>query len=156
VQEENMAMAEYSFIQRSRLGRRLFVLDCTRLVVSGRRAGRAFEAIFPLSDVSPSHERVSGRYYVLVTFPLAIAATISILIRGLVARTVVPCGIILIPGCLLVGYFLFQAVKGISPVEIIRFRNRQGIVLFDVVKEASQAAEFEEFISEVLSKLGKR
>lgn len=51
---------------------------------------------------------------------------------------------------ILVGSVL-SAIRGITPVEVVIFKNTSGRVQFDLVKEKKQANEFEEFVAKLTS-----
>ncbi len=50
---------------------------------------------------------------------------------------------------MLVLYFLWLASKAIFPVEILRFRNRMGAIIFVIAREKKQGDEVDEFVDAV-------
>lgn len=60
---------------------------------------------------------------------------------------------VLIPGISMIGVFLWQAAKGITPVEIIQFHSTKGPVVFDVIKDGKQAEECERFVAELCARI---
>lgn len=45
--------------------------------------------------------------------------------------------------------FLWAAIRGVPPIELVRFRTKSGVSVFDVIKEKDQASEFEEFVEKL-------
>jgi hypothetical protein len=140
-------MATDVFIQRSRLGKRVYELKDSTLTISGTFQFRKFERRFPLGFTSPNYIRVRRRLHWLIQFPLFVAVValvaikaLSFLPEGLFEMVVEFFGMILVVSVL-------SAIRGIAPVEVVIFKNTSGRAQFDLVKETKQAAEFEEFVA---------
>jgi hypothetical protein len=46
---------------------------------------------------------------------------------------------------------VWSAIRGFAPVEVVIFRNTNGKIQFDLVKEKKQAKEFEEFVRRIVT-----
>jgi hypothetical protein len=44
---------------------------------------------------------------------------------------------------------LWTAAKNVAPIDLVTFRNKSGMPLFDVIKEENQAKEFDAFIAKL-------
>jgi len=138
-------MKEITFIQRSRGGRALFQVRGTHLSVSGMY----FNLETDLQEVSPDFERGKRRAYQVINFFLAVAAACALLMRLL---EFLPPGLytwVEVFGSMFIVISLWGAARFIRPLEIVRFKNRSGARLFDVIKEKDQAVEFEQFIEDL-------
>lgn len=149
-------MKEVFFHQRSRLGDKFFALEGDQLHVSGRRGFKTFQCTFDLRDVALHSERIRGRTLGLVAIPLLLASGVALGVRLCVNQTSLPHEIIVVPGLIVIGTLLWQAIRGINPLEIIQFHSKQGGVLFDIIKEKRQAEQCERFISELSLRIEKR
>src|ERR1700685_1396117 len=141
------------FIQRSRLGKRVYELRDSKLTISGKFGFKKCTREFNMHYISPDIVRAKRRMARLVQIPLALAC-----LAGLVLRVFrfVPWGIYIfvVEVCGVIGIMsLWQAIRGIAPVEVVVFKNTNNFVQFDVVKEAKQGAEFEEFIEALLNSI---
>jgi hypothetical protein len=137
------------FIQRSRFGKRVYELRDSNLTISGVFAFKKFERRVNMQHISPEFIRVRRYVVRFVYVPLIFACLAGLLIRGLRFLPGGPYFLVVVIGAILVVTWLWQAVRGISPVEIVAFRNANNHVQFDIVKEEAQAAEFEEFIAQL-------
>lgn len=132
-----------SYFQRSRLGEVTFTLDGIRLVISGKRGFNKVELDVDLRDVSPHFERRKWRSIVMVAFPLGIA-----IVTALLALLVPFPPVSLIAGMFTLGFF-WAAIRNAMPIELVTFRDRTGIPVFEVLKGENQDIEFERFIADL-------
>jgi hypothetical protein len=146
-------MGELFFVQRSRIGGRLFSMGEEHIVIAGRTGFQRFQSSFALCDIAPQLERIRARYFALVAMPLGIAAAILAVARAISERNHAISEIVEIFAVCFVVPLLWKAIKGFAPLEIVRFRNRSGAVLFDIVKEKEQAAECDQFVAEICARI---
>jgi len=132
-----------SYFQRSRLGEVTFELDGSRLRVSGKRGFNKIELDVDLKNVSSHFERRKWRSFVMVAFPLGIAT-----ITALLALLVPYPPVTLIAGMFTLG-FLWAAIRNAMPIELVTFRDRSGVPIFEVIKGERQEIEFEKFIADL-------
>jgi hypothetical protein len=139
-------MAPEIFIQRSRLGRRIFELRGHTLTITRVFAGKKSTAVINMRHVTPAFTRARGRNHLLVQIPLFLALILALCIRlsltapqGLREVIIMTCGV-------WIAFCLVAAVRGFAPIEAVRFIGTNGRVRFDLVKEKKQAQEFEFFV----------
>jgi len=85
--------------------------------------------------------------------PLVLATGVAIAIQAILVRTSMIREIIAGVGIAVIIVLIWRALMGLAPVECVRFRSKQGAVLFDIVRETKQAEDFERFVSALLSRL---
>jgi hypothetical protein len=139
------------FIQRSRLGKRIYELKDSTLTISGTFQFKKFEKKFPLGFTSPDYIRVRRRLHYLVQIPI-VGVCIGLL--ALRILSFLPWGlyiyVVYLSGTWIV-VSVCQAIRGIPPVEVVVFKNTNGKAQFDLVKEKKQSREFEEFVAKLTS-----
>lgn len=149
-------MTKMEFIQYSRLGNKTLNLEGKSLTVFGGSGSKKFEGIFDLRDVTPHFERTKGYRYSLIIVPLIVVILISACFYAVVRLDILPPDILPVARLSFITFIvtvLWLTIKGFVPIEIVRFRSRQGIVLFDVVNEKRQSKEFEQFVTELCERI---
>jgi hypothetical protein len=142
-------MATTVFIQRSRLGRRIYQLHGSKLTVSGRFWSKEFNLYY----ISPKFVRLKRRVPRLFQVPLLLACVCGLIIRGLSFLPEDPYFAIIIVPCYLIGIFLWQAYKGFAPLEVVFFTNTNKRIQFDIVKDEKQGADFEGFVTALVDSI---
>src|ERR1019366_3106539 len=124
-------MAYDVFIQRSRLGKRVYELKDSTLTISGKIQFEKFEKSFPLNFTSPNYIRARRRLPYLVQIPI-IGVCIGLLTLRLLSflPTELYIFVVEIAGMWIV-VSIWQAIRGIPPVEVVVFKNTNGRVQFD-------------------------
>ena len=148
-----MAATATVFIQKSSLGRKSIVLDDGRVTVSGGSGRNKFESLFALEEIAPQPERRVARCYALVVIPLVIGFLSMLGLQLGLRQQAIPKMAVTIPALFLVVLSLWHVIKGFAPLVVIRFRNKRGEVIFDIVKDRGQADEFEEFVGKLRSEI---
>jgi hypothetical protein len=144
-------MSNEVFIERSRLGKRIFELKDSTLTISGTSRLKKFEQTFPLGFTSPNYIRARRRLHSLIQRPLVAACFVLFMIRSL---SFLPSGLYALVVeflAFIIVVFVLTAIRGITPFEVVIFKNTSGRAQFDLVKEKNQAKEFEEFVANIES-----
>lgn len=144
-------MADLVFIQRSRLGRRIYELRESKLTVSGR----LWFKVFDLHYISPEFVRIRRRMPRLIQIPLAKACVAGLLIRLLRFLPPDPYFVVVELAVGFIAISLWHAYRGLAPIEVAIFRNTNDRIQFDLVKEKNQGTEFEEFITALVASIDK-
>ncbi len=144
-------MSHQVFIERSRLGKRIYELRDSSLTISGIRQFKKFEKTIPLGFTSPNYVRARRRLHYLVQVPIAKVCVGLLVLRVFSFLPTGPYVYVAEIAGILIGVSLWQAILGIPPIEIVMFKNTNGRAQFDLVKEKKQAKEFEEFVAKLAS-----
>ena len=83
----------------------------------------------------------------LIAHPLILAILTAWGTWSLKYQHAIPREGIYVVGAVLTAQFLWMTARAVAPLEMVRFKSRTGIVIFDVVKEKDQAVEFEQFVA---------
>lgn len=142
-------MVERTFIQNSRLGNRLVVLDSCVLRISGRFRGKSFTSCFELGDLSPRYEHVRHRYRTLILFPVALIVIVVLLSVAAIRQASLSVELVVILGVLIIAPLFWQAFKGFRPVTVFRFKHRNSEAAFDLVSEVGQLEECVHFVEKL-------
>jgi hypothetical protein len=147
-------MISFTFTERSRLGKVRYELGTTALKISGKRGAHSLSATFALRDISLNIQHLTQRFYfsLVALFGLTLlfatvgvvfifSASFPISMRALVS------GVALI----FCGCFIAIGVRWAQPMHLVRFKNRVGTTLFDVIMEKGCTADVEEFVSALRS-----
>jgi hypothetical protein len=139
----------YVFIERSRLGKVFYEVRGKQILISGRRALQPFRLEFELSELSNRVERLSRRFYRPIARLFAYAAVFTTTVILFLIQKAVPIGAVIylaeIAGFWAV-MFILAGIRWLPRLEVVRFRNTLGKITFDVIKEPSYAADFEDFV----------
>ena len=138
-------MSDSVLIQRSRGGRATFHLKGSRLLIVERKRSREVD----LCDVSPEIEHARWRSYFGIGVFVAVAAGLAVatwrlrFLPPLLYTVVATAGIIWSIGA------MWGAMRFIRPLELLRFRDRRGVIAFEILKEQDQATDFDAFIEDL-------
>ena len=143
-------MATPTFNQRSRLGRTLFQVNGEYLEITTSLWGEKKEKLVLLRSIDINYERSAKRVYWLILIPLFAAAACSSLIRAILNQEVFPHEVAIWPSVLL-PFLLIQAVRGVLPIELIRFRDQWKRELFVIIREKPQGDDCDTFLIELLA-----
>ncbi len=142
-------MTPYVFIERSRLGKSFYELRGDHLTISGTRWFEPYKMEVELSSASPDTERLSRRFYRPIIVLLSIGTVLAGITAALLLQTYVPDGAahyFVHEAGVAAAAFIGAGLTWIPRIKVVRFRDSNGSVLFDVVKERRQAEDFEKFI----------
>ena len=144
-------MDEIIFKGDSQTDSQTFILRQTTLTIAGR-PGRENECAIRLSDVSPEFEILRKRFKRFYLVPFFLACLSGALALKLFAGDVsfgvgIVAGII---GCMS-PVFLFS--MRFAPVEVIRFSDTRGQVIFEVHRPKKGALRYNEFIAALVSRI---
>jgi hypothetical protein len=139
-------MKTHHYIEDKTPGKRHYELHDGVLKISGKQGFGRFNSEIRLGDVAPHFERVTWIHHIALrraTIYLAIVAGIASICAQLIS----------VPGIVLVCIAAFVASPALivlfrfsRPLEIERFKSHAGVILFDVIREKKQAAEFDAYI----------
>jgi len=143
-------MAHLGFLQRSRIGKAVFILYSETLEVTTHRLGARNVQVFPLHTLSADYHRTAERFYSIIVIPLVLAGACMWLINVLlVADHPLAEGFLIYP---FVGFFAFgwAALRGVPWVELLVFSNRGGHPVFYIAREKDQVDECDAFVDALL------
>jgi hypothetical protein len=135
-------------VQKSRIGRRTFEIRDGHVEIAWKAEGKNTQIRVPMTDIDPECEELVVRRPYMFIVPLALAVLVTLATRALLVQQTVPKYFAIWTG-MCIPLFLWQAFRGLPPVELRRFRNRKGEVVFDVVREKTQARDVDDFIADL-------
>lgn len=138
-------MAGISFIQRSRIGRGIFLLRDDLLEVTILSFGIKSTNSYPLRSIEPDYELVAQRFWILILVPLVISAALMGLTYVLVSQQMLPKAAA-IYSALFALAFAIGAIRGVPRVERFLFFDHGQKPRFYIVRERHQTAECEAFL----------
>ncbi len=146
-------MSKITFKQDSDFGWETFVLDDDRLIICKKALSFGTETVIKISDVSSDYERGKGRLGLLYMVPLtlsiiALVVTVALVKKDLSLGEELP----IFPAALTV-VFLWHTIKGYRPIDLCRFKDKNGKVLFELFKPRKSSPAYEEFIAALISAL---
>jgi hypothetical protein len=139
------------FVQLSRMGMVTFERKGCQLLVVGKRGPVKINLDVDLRDIAPHVERKRWRSLVMIGFPLFFAGVTALITWALRWQQFVPYPLVVIAGILFAIGFISVGIRNIAPFEVVTFRSHSGVPVFDVYKETKQAAEFEAFVSSLVT-----
>jgi len=129
------------------------VLSDTKITATWHSLGRKFEQEFALSRLNPVALKVKRHFPLLVYIPTAIAAVAALLMGILLQQDLLPEEAVYLIGIPIILSAIWHAFKGLPRVEFVRFRDKAGVLLFDVVKGEHQSEEYECFVTELIERI---
>jgi hypothetical protein len=143
-------MEPHVYIERSRLGRTIYILRPGILNISGTRCRQRFDCDISLHEVVGRPHRLARRFYRKVVFGLAIAVPTGAITLLLVLQHY-------FPGEAVHHYAHFTgvvfataigtALTWVPSVRYLAFRNLRGDTLFEMIEPRFRHREFGEFLS---------
>ena len=135
------------FSEFSRFGRRMFILKDGVVSVSGRLNAKRFEESIPLDRIDHV-ERMSVWMPIHFLLPGVLACACGWGVYRMAKAEAVMDGPILV-AFMFACIFSYHAVRGIPKVDVYRFIDRSGNVVFDLVRSRRQAAECDAFVEKL-------
>ncbi len=148
------AVKDLYFIQRSQIARTVFTVT-NEIIVDAKRGDRNMQCRFDLSSLAIEYDRVRHRSYRRCVIAIALASITGALTWKLF-QLPLPSGALSIYiytfGMFTVA-FLWIAFRSSRRVELVRFKRTDGTVAFEIAKEREQAAECEEFVLALVTRI---
>src|SRR5580658_1995071 len=121
------------------------ILFSDRLLVVVRGMGLSEKKEIQLSEIDPKPERIRRRFWPLYMVPLIYGCLIIITSRQLEMHAIIS------HNCSIVGYslsllFVWHLIVGLRPIEVTRFRDRDGALLFEVCRPRRSVWIYTEFL----------
>jgi len=137
------------FKSSTRVGPRLFELSGADLHITGKPPLQRLDLRVKLKDIVPNFEK---RHFVGTRFILNCVKWIAIVL----AITSVAVRITFIPWQISVGFgaftclmFVREILKWIRPIDVALFRNRDGALVFEIMREKGEEEECDAFIAKL-------
>ncbi|MBK9990445.1 MAG: hypothetical protein IPP19_06855 [Verrucomicrobia bacterium] len=142
-------MADRIFIQKSRIGLKIFHLKADALEICSHWTGKGETSRIELRTISPEYRRVARRFTALIVVPLVLCvlcllAALVVMIHGKDFQ-----GLSIGP-LMFSGTFLVLTIQGVPRVDSFQFFDCWGRPVFYVVREKNQSQECDDFVRELL------
>lgn len=123
-----------------------YVFEGDDLTIIAKAMGLKREKMIKVSEIDPNIEIDRRRFAHLYIIPTLLAG-IMLYITWVLSKQEKDISIIaLFPGIFAI-VLIYYAVKGATAIEVRRFRNRQGIVLFEIYRPRKSRLAYEDFVS---------
>jgi hypothetical protein len=140
------------FIQRSRLGRSIFMLGSEHLDVTAFNFGMKSAQKFSLKSISTDYQVIAHRYWFLILVPFVMAAACIGLSYAILSQDAIPHGPVFHVGIFLAA-FIIATFRGVPRVEHIVFLDHWKKPLFYIVREAAQAEACNAFVDDLIDRI---
>lgn len=149
-------MADLVFQHDRSVGVEVFTLEAERLVITGNAFGPLREKVFRLTNLSPECEVTYRRLFGLFWVPLICGIGVAIAAWQIATRLSDPLNDLAfiavgaVPGC------IYLAIQGFKPVEVTRFRDKNGNVVFELIETRKTRFKYADFVSELKKRIDQR
>jgi hypothetical protein len=79
--------------------------------------------------------------------PFSVACSAGLFIWFLMTRAEVANMFSVLVSSMIAVWFMWIAFRNLEPIEMVTFKNRSGIPIFDIIKNRSDGDEFEDFVA---------
>lgn len=151
-----MSVPSMVFHQDRSVGVEVFTLEAERVVITTNALGTRSEKIIRLTNLSPECEITRRRFGILYGWPLICAVVFSFAswkIAGLFNDAFQM--LVVIPAACVPG-FIYYAVRGFKPLEVTRFRDKNGNAAFELVETKKTRFAYADFIAELKKRIAQR
>jgi hypothetical protein len=145
-------MADLAFIQKSRIGRKFFLLKDDSIEVTLTFRGKRQQERIMLRTVNDDYERIARYFRSLVVVPLVLSGFCFWIVYVILGQDRLPHEFGLYPGIFALS-FLLAAIKGVPKVDTFQFYNHWERPIFYIVRERNQAEECDAFVGELLHRI---
>jgi hypothetical protein len=145
-------MADISFIQRSRIGRGIFLLRKDALEVTISSFGTKSSNRYLLRSIAPDYQLVAHRFWILIIAPLVLGIAAASAGVWILSRPTLPADLAILPALFALA-LLVASFRGIPRVELFLFFDHWRKPLFFIVRERHQSTECEAFLSVLVDRV---
>jgi hypothetical protein len=145
-------MADVVFIQRSRVGRRLFALRGDELEITAQTLGRREEARIPVRAISADYRLDAKRSTVTIFASLGFAGVCFQLAAFVCMQDIVSKAVAIYP-LMFAGVFVWVAFQFVPRLEFFTFTDHARRPLFSILREKEQREECDSFVHALLDRI---
>lgn len=145
-------MTDISFIQRSRIGRGIFLLREDTLEVTVSSFGTKSSNRHLLRSIDLDYQLVAHRFWILILAPLVLGIAAASAAVWILNRPTLPADLAFFPGLFALA-LLVSSFRGIPRVELFLFLDHWRKPLFFIVRERHQSSECEAFLSVLVERI---
>lgn len=145
-------MTDVSFIQRSRIGRGIFLLREQTLEVTTSVFGVNSARMFSLSSISPDYQPVAQRFWILILVPLILTVLALAAVSWILHDDRIQDTLAIYPLMLAIVWTIVT-FNGVPRVELFVFFDHWRKPLFYIVREPAQRTDCERFIAALVDRI---
>lgn len=144
------------FHQDRSVGVEVFTLEAERLVITANALGTKSGKIVRLTNLSPECEITRRRFGILYGWPLFLVGVCSFATWKIADRFNDERQMFAILPAVCVPGFIYYAMKGFKPLEVTRFCDKNGNMVFELIEAKKKRFAYADFIAELKKRIVQR
>jgi len=139
-------MEDIIYCQDPELSWEKFILKKDKLIIVEKSMGLTKERMFKLDDLASDCEMTKRRFSGFYIIPLILAGLASLAAWQLFGRSTF-ANVLAMLVVTLIPASLWHMIRGLEPIEIARFKDKSGAIVFELYRPRKAAFAYDEFVT---------